>query len=172
MTKICIVCTTNFDGKECPTCKKRRGAAWYSLNKENVKTRAKRWAESNPDKRKVIESKYRSENPLKAKLRGDKWRRDKPELSRRNVQNYRARKRANGGILSKDVASRLFNLQKGKCACCGEPLGDNYHLDHIVPINLGGANEDWNIQLLRQRCNNQKHDMHPVDFMQLRGFLI
>lgn len=46
------------------------------------------------------------------------------------------------------------------------------HLDHIVPVAMGGPNIDENIQLLRQRCNNQKHSKHPVDFMQQRGFLL
>jgi 5-methylcytosine-specific restriction endonuclease McrA len=52
------------------------------------------------------------------------------------------------------------------------PLGDNYHIDHIMPLALGGSNTDDNIQLLRQRCNNQKCAKHPVDFMQSRGFLL
>lgn len=56
--------------------------------------------------------------------------------------------------------------------CCGLPLGDNYHIDHIMPLALGGSNTDDNIQLLRQRCNNQKCAKHPVDFMQSRGFLL
>lgn len=41
-----------------------------------------------------------------------------------------------------------------------------------MPLALGGANEDWNIQLLRQRCNNQKKAKHPVDFMQSKGYLL
>jgi 5-methylcytosine-specific restriction endonuclease McrA len=53
-----------------------------------------------------------------------------------------------------------------------QPLGDNYHLDHITPITLGGSNTDDNMQLLRQRCNNQKYNKHPIDFMQSRGFLL
>jgi 5-methylcytosine-specific restriction endonuclease McrA len=88
------------------------------------------------------------------------------------MHNRKARERANGGILSVGLAEKLFELQKGKCACCGQPLGEKYHMDHILPIVLGGPNEDWNIQLLRQRCNQQKHAKHPVDFMQSRGFLL
>jgi 5-methylcytosine-specific restriction endonuclease McrA len=51
-------------------------------------------------------------------------------------------------------------------------LGDNYHLDHIVPLAIGGTNTDDNIQLLRQKCNQQKSAKHPIDFMQSRGFLL
>jgi hypothetical protein len=48
--------------------------------------------------------------------------------------------------------------KKGKCACCSLPLGNNFHLDHILPITLGGPNIDSNIQLLRQRL-----DIKPGD---------
>ncbi len=86
--------------------------------------------------------------------------------------NRRAKISLIGGKLSSGLSKKLFKLQKGKCACCKEPLGNNFHMDHIMPLALGGANEDWNIQLLRQTCNNQKRAKHPIDFMQKRGFLL
>lgn len=79
---------------------------------------------------------------------------------------------ATGQRLSKGLREKLMASQRGLCVCCGEILGENAHLDHIMPIALGGSNTDDNMQLLRQRCNNQKHAKHPVDFMQSRGFLL
>ena len=79
---------------------------------------------------------------------------------------------SNKGVLTNGLTAKLFVLQKGLCPCCAQPLGDNYHLDHIMPLALGGSNTDDNIQLLRQRCNRQKHAKHPIDFMQSRGFLL
>src|SRR5574340_787097 len=94
-----------------------------------------------------------------------------------NKDKFRAytnnRRRLAGGMkLSSDISSKLFKLQKGKCACCGKRLGDDYHLDHIMPLALGGTNTDDNIQLLRAECNLQKHAKHPVEFMRQRGFLL
>ena len=77
-----------------------------------------------------------------------------------------------GGVLTLGLSLRLFQLQKGKCACCKKPLGSNYHMDHIMPLALGGTNTNDNIQLLRARCNLQKQAKHPVDFMQQRGYLL
>lgn len=88
------------------------------------------------------------------------------------MQNKRAKIRENGGRLSPGLAKTLFSLQKGKCACCGLPLGNDFHLDHIIPSALGGANEDWNIQLLRRKCNMSKGAKHPLVFMQGKGFLL
>lgn len=132
-------------------------ADYYRANTEKVKERAAAWYANNPERVKAIMAAWRKANVA----------------ARRIIEHNReAQKRVNGGKLSSGLSERLFVLQKGRCACCGEPLGDNYHLDHIMPISLGGANEDWNIQLLRQRCNNQKRAKHPVEFMRQRGKLL
>lgn len=136
-------------------------AKWYAENRDKVIARSAVWAAENPDKVKAARVKYYSENKEKARFRG-----------RISSHNRRSRVRENGGSLSKGLTERLFKLQRGKCACCGKPLGDNYHLDHIVPLALGGTNTDGNIQLLRSKCNLQKHARHPIDFMRQRGFLL
>lgn len=116
--------------------------------------------------------KWNAANPDKVKERVRAWQKANPEACRIIRQNRRTRKLENGGKLSMGLMSKLFKLQKGKCACCLKPLGDKYHMDHIMPLALGGSNTDDNIQLLRQRCNHQKHAKHPIDFMRERGFLL
>lgn len=86
--------------------------------------------------------------------------------------NRRSLKLLCGGKLSLDISERLYLLQKGKCACCGAELGKKFHLDHIVPLAMGGENIDSNMQLLTAKCNLQKWAKHPIDFMQERGFLL
>lgn len=155
-----------------PEAVKANGQAFYLKNKEQIKERQ---AERNalfPEKRKAANAASRIANAEKIKLIKLAWRAENKDKSRIINQNRRAKSLANGGVLSRNIAEKLFKLQRGKCACCGEPLGSNYHMDHIMPIALGGSNTDDNIQLLRQRCNNQKHALHPVDFMQSRGFLL
>lgn len=110
--------------------------------------------------------------PDKEREKKIRWKSENPERDRIHSQTKRARRRKLGGKLSIGLSKKLFEAQRGKCACCGLPLGDNYHLDHIMPLALGGANEDWNIQLLRQHCNNKKHAKHPIDFMQSKGYLL
>lgn len=164
---------------------KQRGANYYEKNKESVCKRSRAWADANPDK--VIESKkkhassgkeavtkraYQSKNEERLKHRRKLWLLNNIDSVRRSVQNRRARRNDSEGTLSKDIAERLLTLQRGKCACCSQPLGSNYELDHIMPLALGGPNTDNNIQLLRRKCNRQKHAKHPIDFMQSRGFLL
>jgi 5-methylcytosine-specific restriction endonuclease McrA len=84
----------------------------------------------------------------------------------------RAKRINQAGLVSKNIIQKLKILQRGKCPCCKRSLGDNYHLDHIVPLSLGGKHEDSNLQLLMANCNQQKSSKHPIDFMQQRGFLL
>jgi 5-methylcytosine-specific restriction endonuclease McrA len=160
-------------GRHCKACKKAYDAAWQKANIERKRASDVARRKANPDKFKAQFAAYRKANPDKSKAAVVAWRKENPEATRIYSHNKRARKRANGGKLSKGLAERLLKLQRGKCACgCGQTLGDDYHLDHRMPLALGGANEDLNMQLLTSTCNQQKHAKHPVDFMQSRGFLL
>lgn len=186
--KICKKCDQLFDGPRCRPCERVRVASWRAENPEKVrvgtaarnpeksKAAREKWMVANPDKAKAglkaRKKRWRKAHPEKVKAQHKKWRDANPSAIRIIWSNKRANRRAKGGALSKDLVERLFNLQKGKCPCCGKPLGDDFNLDHRVPLAIGGANEDRNIQLLRRKCNNEKGAKHPVDFMQSRGFLL
>lgn len=162
---------------------KAYNAAYYQANRDRVMAAAAAYKAANPNAFKDYREKnkdrlsknlaeWRFNNKEKMSASNAAWRKVNPEARRIIQQNRTAKQRANGGTLSKGIIAKLFDLQGGKCPCCREPLGDNYHLDHIIPIALGGANSDDNVQLLRQRCNNEKYNKHPVDFMQQKGFLL
>jgi len=180
-------CNDRFANGSCKECNKKAVLKYKNANPEKVKESRRKSDEKHKEKRIAAWAKYyaenkerlsaekiqyRENNSEKVKQFGKSWRLRNLDKCRIYVQNRRALRIANGGKLSSELPDKLYKLQKGKCACCGLPLGDDYHMDHIMPLALGGANEDWNIQLLRQRCNNQKSVKHPVDFMVLRGFLL
>lgn len=180
--KVCRKCGNEFDRRDCMVCHK----AYYVKNAEVVKERRKAFREANKarlseeakkkrlrdaEKIRVYKAKYAAENSAKIVAKVAAWRAANPNRKREQSHNYRARKRA-GGKISAGLADRLFNLQKGRCACCGEKLGKDFHMDHIMPLALGGDNADSNMQLLTTRCNLQKNAKHPVDFMRQRGFLL
>ncbi len=74
--------------------------------------------------------------------------------------------------LPRGTLTNLKTLQKAKCAICKVSIANGYHIDHILPIKLGGKHEPHNLQLLCKNCNLTKSAKHPVDFMQEKGFLI
>lgn len=161
--------------------------AWNSANKEKKKASRAEYLIKYPGRQKESSAKWRKNNPEKAKecarshyeknskeiiAKAVQWEKSHPETYRSYKQNRRAKKLNSAGSLSTGLREKLFKMQKGLCACCKLPLGDNFHMDHIVPLALGGTNTDDNIQLLRSKCNCQKGASHPVDFMQRRGFLL
>ena len=153
--------------------KRRASVAKYrAANPENEKAACAKWRATNPEKAKEANAKWRASNTERHIAAKAKWAAANPESNRIRKQNRRARKIANGGRLSPGLAAKLFKLQRGKCACCHVSIADGNHLDHNIPVALGGPNEDWNMQLLCPPCNLQKHAKHPIDFMQSRGFLL
>lgn len=170
----CKACRSAYDAaRYSPEKSKAKFLAWRLANLERNRARVAAWRVANIEKRKEYQLNYRAANPEKIRAIEAASRAKNPETSRVKSLNRRARKLESGGELSKDIAERLFKLQRGKCACgCGLTLGKDFHRDHRMPLALGGSNTDDNIQLLRQRCNNQKGAKDPVEFMQQKGFLL
>jgi HNH endonuclease len=58
------------------------------------------------------------------------------------------------------VRDSLLSRERGKCATCKVDLAAELqapiHIDHIVPLSLGGCNDLVNLQVLCNRCNLEK----------------
>ena len=177
---ICRKHLTQYDGHTCPTCKSAQNKVYKAAHPEETKASRKKWKKGwnkrNPEKLVAQKARSRKRNPSARRARQARWNARNPEkvraVKRVAQQNRRARKKQNGGRLSTGLVKRLLVLQKGKCTCCALPLGKDFHLDHKMPLALGGANDDSNIQLLRRECNIKKAAKHPINFMQERGFLL
>ena len=182
MTKFCRNCqveTERYASGNCKPCSRAIAKAYYAENRDKFvayyaenRDKYSAYYAANREKFVAYSTAWRAANPGRKRAHDATYRANNLESRRINRQNYDARKRENGGTLSKGLADKLFSLQRGKCACCKLPLGDDYHLDHIIPISMGGPNIDKNIQLLRARCNISKHAKHPIEFMQQRGLLL
>jgi hypothetical protein len=170
----CVKCgvSERYSNGACKACARAKNALRRSANPKRENARSNAWKAANPEMAKASYAAWVAVNHEKKKAKDAKWRAANPEANRINCQNRRARKREGGGTLSKDLATKLFNLQKGMCPCCKQPLGNDYHLDHKMPLALGGPNSDGNMQLLRGICNKKKGTLHPVDFMRSKGFLL
>lgn len=140
-----------------------RRKRWYAANAELIRERSRSFYAQNFDRY----AKYREENKSALAERCRSWAQRNMDRLLIYAANRRAKVRA-GGNLSHGIRQRLYQEQKGLCACCGLPLGEKYHLDHIMPLALGGTNTDDNVQLLRARCNISKGAKHPDDFMRMR----
>lgn len=84
----------------------------------------------------------------------------------------RARIRNAGGTFTKADIEALRVLQKGKCTWCLTLLGKSrVHVDHYLPLALGGSNDRTNLRLLHEKCNLAKAAHHPIDHGLRSGLL-
>lgn len=98
-----------------------------------------------------------------------RYRENNPESHREKSQRRRGRKT---GRLERGTVKRIGEYQKWLCAICHKSVRKSYHVDHIMPLALGGEHAGHNIQILCPTCNLKKSAKHPIAYMQERGFLI
>lgn len=93
-------------------------------------------------------------------------------------QRRRARARnAEGKFNAADVL-KLFANQKGRCYYCGVALQttgnaqERFHVDHFLPLVLGGSNNPSNLVLACPMCNNTKSGVPPEEYLLSMGRLL
>lgn len=92
-----------------------------------------------------------------------------------NPEKAREWARRRRGAMSRlpiGTVKKLGVMQRWRCAVCGCSVKGAFHVDHILPLALGGEHAPQNLQLLCPTCNVRKSAKHPVDFMRERGFLL
>jgi hypothetical protein len=123
--------------------------AWYEANKDVVLAEQKADRQANPDKYRVREAAKYVKHALRVKRYAAEYQRRKPEINRRAAKRYRS---ANPHLgRAKTAYRRAAKLQATPCWANSEfeqlylvevyhlaqlrsQLGNEYHVDHIVPL--------------------------------------
>lgn len=187
-----------FTGKSCPAghISQRYVAGWTCC--DCSKSYAADWAISNPCAVKAIVKKCITKNAEKISQRQKVWRDANPnyyanrrishasemakaskkykEKNKEKVLSWNRNRRAkiagsNGTHSNQDVQD-ILRLQKNLCAECRVRLGGKFHVDHILPIALGGENTRKNLQCLCPSCNVRKGASHPLEWAKKKGRLL
>lgn len=66
------------------------------------------------------------------------------------------------------VRHKVWALTDGHCAYCDERLGNDWHVDHVVPVASGGPNSLENYVPACPSCNISKNCGHVIDFIRRR----
>lgn len=143
---------------------------WQSANPEKVRERDRNRYYSNLEKERERGRKWKADNIDRVLKYTREYKKANPEKYAILEQNRKSKIKGSGGKLSKDIVTRLLVQQDGKCACCGADLSQTgHHLDHIMPLALGGLNDDSNVQLLTPKCNLRKGAKHPDEWRAITG---
>lgn len=187
-TKTCIRCgsTDKTKAGACRPCVNASNNAAYHANKEkrnaqrreyylahydHERERIARHAKEHVAETNAAKTSWAKANPEKVKAAQAAWDSAHPEKRRAYTRNRQAQKRARGSFTTDDIKV-IMKRQKKKCVVCRVDISKGYHIDHIMPLKLGGSNYPANLQLLCPHCNLKKAAFHPIDFMQSRGFLL
>lgn len=119
---------------------------------------------------------YREKNQDKARKSVRDYHKANPDKISAHKRNRRAREHvADGAHTSQDIMG-IFTSQCGLCANCKTKLfksgAKKYHVDHIMPLALGGSNWPHNLQCLCPPCNLSKGAKHPDAWAKQNGKLL
>ena len=152
----------NPDGKQCPTCGQFKPWSDYHKGKHSRSGHAYECKMCAGQRSRVWDSEHREvgrERARRYKLKHPHW-----------VTAYAAKRRATthkATVPGTEKAVTEFyhwtrNASVIRCYLCGKvvPKGDR-HVDHVMPLSLGGAHSVENLAVLHSSCNLQKHDKPP-----------
>ena len=165
----------NLDGvtSRCKSCDRIAGRARRAKNPDLARERARAFYARHRDKVRQERQRYYEENKGKARAAVKEWKKKKPQAAKIYRNNRRAREAGcDLKSIPHDFEMTLLSRQKWRCACCSKSLKSGWHVDHIMPLALGGPHETSNLQLLCPPCNLSKGSRHPIDFMKSRGRLL
>lgn len=138
--------------------------AWYIQNRDRHNEKSlKRYAENREQELENKRKWYvrnRSEHIKKALA----WRAGVPGRGAEYARRRRAQKSgAEGNHTANDVKQQYEN-QRGKCYYCHKKVGNDYHVDHVIPLSRGGSNGPENIVIACPTCNCSKNDKLPHEW--------
>jgi len=171
--------TLHYNTGGCVSCARVKTKSWVAANKDRRREIAKRSDDRHRERRAASRQERRERYNAQ---RRERYSRDKAIILARAAAYKRANKdqinancaarraRANnpGNKYDKNDVTRMFAAQGGLCVYCRAYL-HKYHVDHIMPLALGGCNDPSNLQLLCPPCNLTKNAKHPDQFLAERA---
>lgn len=176
--------------KATPEKQREAGRKYAAKNREKLREKRREFHKKNREKEQETARKYREKNResiLKDKINrrhanlerarelSRAWNKAHPEKILQAVRDRKARKRGASGTYTPVDIARLFEQQRGLCAACRVTLIEKgkgkYHVDHVMPLCLGGSNGPANLALLCPSCNQRKSTAHPDDWAKANGRL-
>ncbi len=155
----------------------------YVCHREEIKTAVNAYYWRDPERARLAKKIERIEHPERFQAQDDKYRssgqaqRAAAEWYARNAEGERERtklwraahpeevyqmgrqRRARKMAVVSVPYSRttIYQRDQGICQICRMPVGQKWHIDHIVPLSRGASDTPENVQLAHPHCNQVKY---------------
>jgi len=151
----------------------RKNLIYRINNREKINNRSKEYVRLNKEKIKESRRLYYIQNNERIRSRIKTWVQNNRDKVRISSSRKKAKRRGClvGTFYKKEIELMIVN-QKYKCINCKTSIKEKYHIDHIIPISLGGSNYISNIQILCPPCNLKKNAKDPIVWAQENGRLL
>ena len=116
--------------------------------------------------------KYIADNEYREKLRNNTYAYRKTPKGKIYASHYQSIRRATykDTDITQEFLENLWNNTQD-CILCNRYLDQTRHLDHIIPLNIGGKHVKDNVRYLCAQCNcarpHDGHDISPLTLTQL-----
>lgn len=144
----------------CKDCQHFYTKNWKKQNYEQHKKLNKKYYDNNIDKVKERINNYKRQNKEKVLKSLREWAKKNPEKIKIYRKISKGKRRSVYKITDID-SSFLIKLKEEtkNCPKCGNSLNDidkspdQYNLDHIIPLNIGGKHSKDNVRYICRKCN-------------------
>lgn len=147
--KECKKAQINMYAKRNREQKSKYDKMYRDRNNVEIKKRKKEYSDSHKEEKRVYDKNYNA-NPLnKAKRykRCKEYREKNPDKISAIVAAYRASKLNQTPELTDEEKLQIIEIYKEAIAL-RKTTGNNYHVDHIIPISKGGLHHPLNLQII------------------------
>jgi 5-methylcytosine-specific restriction endonuclease McrA len=145
-------------------------AAWYAAHREERRARNAAWRIEHREERLAYEAVYRAEHREEHAASGRAYLATPRGRLAQALANARRQVRERkqpawiDPALTLDAACAAL-LPVSECYYCGCDLGDDWQLEHKIPLSRGGAHTLSNLAMSCPECNRDKRSMTDREFM-------
>ena len=146
---------------------------WYKRHHAQAMAERVRYQKEHPQRTKEIQARsrakwqekhqaacrlWRKENLEQARQGVKRWEQENPDAvkANRRKQSHTHKARKRGAFVEAVDPCWVFDRDEGICGICDEPVKGDFHIDHIIPLALGGEHSYTNVQLAHPLCNMRK----------------